>query len=230
MSIALMSAAFRAQVSPTQKLVLLALCDCANDMGECYPSIPLLEGKTSLSERAVQGAVQQLEAAGLLRRELRPGRATVYWMTPAVGAPPQQMRGAARAPTPAAGAPPPPQHVHHTPAAGAPRTIKEPSVEPSQKRIAASTQPSKPPPFSGDENLEKLNGKQLVPLADGWELPETWGVDAEALGWKPADVLKEAEKFRQYWVAGKGAGKHRSVRGWRQSWSNWLTNAERYKR
>ena len=61
-------------------------------------------------------------------------------------------------------------------------------------------------------------------------MPETWGVDAEALGWKPADVLKEAEKFRQYWVAGKGAGKHRSVRGWRQSWSNWLTNAERYNR
>jgi hypothetical protein len=89
--------------------------------------------------------------------------------------------------------------------------------------------PTPPPEFDGN-NAESLNGKALAALAAAWELPEAWGVDAEALGWKPADVLRESERFRQYWVAGKGAGTRRSVKGWRQSWSNWLGKAERMQR
>ena len=81
-----------------------------------------------------------------------------------------------------------------------------------------------PPPFDG-ENAEILNGKAVVPLAAAWELPTQWGEDAEALGFKVADVIREAEKFRQYWVSGKGAGTRRNVKGWRQCWSNWLAKA-----
>lgn len=88
MSIALMSAAFAAPINATQKIVLLALCDCANDHGECYPSVQKLLEKTSLKERAVQAAMAALEAAGYMRREFRNGRSTVYWMTPQ---PPHQM-------------------------------------------------------------------------------------------------------------------------------------------
>lgn len=90
--------------------------------------------------------------------------------------------------------------------------------------------PISPDPFVGDGNLKALNCRSIVPLAASWELPEEWGVDAEALGWQPAEVLKESERFRQYWVAGKGVGKRRSVKGWRQSWSNWLAKAERFAR
>ena len=67
-------------------------------------------------------------------------------------------------------------------------------------------------------------------IAGDWELPEEWGVDAEALGWKPSQVLYQSEKFRQYWTAGKGQGKRRSVKGWRQSWSNWLERAAKDQR
>ena len=81
-----------------------------------------------------------------------------------------------------------------------------------------------PPPFDG-ENAEILNGKAVVPLAAAWELPTPWGEDAEALGFRPADVIREAERFRQYWVSGKGAGTRRNVKGWRQCWSNWLAKA-----
>ena len=81
-----------------------------------------------------------------------------------------------------------------------------------------------PPPFDG-ENAEILNGKAVVPLAAAWELPTQWGEDAEALGFKVADVIREAEKFRQYWTAGKGQGKRRAIKGWRQTWSNWLEKA-----
>ena len=76
----------------------------------------------------------------------------------------------------------------------------------------------------------RIPARVLVPLDPKFDLPSGWGNDAEALGWNPADVLREAEKFRQYWVSGNGAGKHRSVRGWRQSWGNWLSKAERFKR
>ena len=83
-----MSAAFKVQATPTQKLVLLALCDCANDQGECFPSVTLLERKTSLSDRAVQKAIHELEAHGFLSRSMLPGRANTYQITPERGSPP----------------------------------------------------------------------------------------------------------------------------------------------
>lgn len=98
------------------------------------------------------------------------------------------------------------------------------STKPSVGGSAQSAAPQPPPPFDGT-NAEILNGKAVVPIAASFELPEDWGVDAEALGWKPAEVLREAEKFRQYWTAGKGQGTRRAVKGWRQTWSNWLEKA-----
>lgn len=100
-----------------------------------------------------------------------------------------------------------------------------PSVEGSGPARRAAP-PTQAPDFDGN-NAEVLNGKSVVPLAVGWELPEQWGLDAEALGWKPAEVLREAEKYRQYWTAGKGKGTRRSVKGWRQTWSTWLEKAAR---
>jgi hypothetical protein len=98
-----------------------------------------------------------------------------------------------------------------------------PSVETCGAAPSAAP-PNSPPPFDG-KNAEILNGKSVVALSDEWELPERWGFDAEALGFTPAEVLKEAERFRQYWTRGKGKGTRRSVKGWSQSWSNWLGKA-----
>lgn len=86
--------------------------------------------------------------------------------------------------------------------------------------------PTPPPAFDG-LNAEALNGKAVVPIALGFQLPADWGQDALALGFKAADTLREGERFRQYWTVGKGAGTRRSVKGWRQSWSNWLGKAAR---
>lgn len=91
---------------------------------------------------------------------------------------------------------------------------------------AAHPPPSPPPDFDGN-NATALNGKSLARIAQGFELPADWGLDAEALGYKAEEVLREAERFRQYWTAGKGSGKRRTVRGWRQTWSNWLEKASR---
>ena len=86
--------------------------------------------------------------------------------------------------------------------------------------------PTPPPPFDG-KNAEALNGKAVVALASNWELPEQWGLDAEALGFKPAEIVREAEKLRQWATEGRGKGTRRNVKGWRQTWSNWLEKAAR---
>jgi hypothetical protein len=148
MSISLMTAAFKETLTLAQKMVLLALCDNANDQGECYPSVSMLTGKCSMSERGIQTALSQLVADGYVKRDFRKGRSTLYLITdprhwpiltpaphaplprtkctPALDAPPQEVH-----PTPAPDAPPPPQGMHPTPAPGAPITINEPSVKPS---------------------------------------------------------------------------------------------------
>jgi len=112
------------------------------------------------------------------------------------------------------------------------REEKEQEQDPPSSGLPVSppsAEPVYPPTFDG-RNAEALNGKAVVPIAAGWELPEQWGNDAEALGWKPPEVLREAERFRQYWVSGKGSGKRRSVKGWRQAWSNWLGRAAQDQR
>ena len=156
MSIALMTAAFKTNLPPTQRLVFLALCDCANDQGECYPSVQNLIGKTGLSDRGVQRAVAELERLGYVRREVRTGRSTVYWLstdprtsvTPERRSPPNVGH-----PTPERRSPPPPNVGHPTPERRSPRTINEPSIEPSMKQKKAQKRPVPDRPDEVDEQV-----------------------------------------------------------------------------
>ena len=111
-------------MSGPQKAVLISLADNANDEGVCWPSVARISERTCLGERTVQSAIRWLGQAGILSFRERMGRSTMYTLTPAAYAPPQQVR-------PAADAPPPPQERHTPPAAAAPRTVIEPSREPS---------------------------------------------------------------------------------------------------
>lgn len=111
-------------MSGPQKAVLISLADNANDEGVCWPSVARIAERTCLAERTVQTAIKWLCQVGLLSIRERMGRSTMYTLTPAAYAPPQE-------PHPAAAAPPPPQLTTETPAAAAPRTVIEPSSEPS---------------------------------------------------------------------------------------------------
>jgi hypothetical protein len=122
MSTILMSACWPLQgMSPAQKAVLISLADQANDDGYCWPSVGTIAKRTCLSERAVQGAIKWLVSAGLLSADERKGTSSVYQITPAAYAPPQEMRPADAAPRGAGNAPPPPQMLHPTPADAAPK-------------------------------------------------------------------------------------------------------------
>ena len=72
----------RRGLTPTRRLVLLALAEYAEDNGEtCMPAPWLLRRMTGLSRRGVAKTLNALEAAGLIASE--PGGcdgATRYWL------------------------------------------------------------------------------------------------------------------------------------------------------
>jgi DNA-binding transcriptional ArsR family regulator len=57
--------------SPLTKLILLKLCDNANDAGECWPSYQTIADHTEVSKRSVMIHIQKLIDSGLLKKELR---------------------------------------------------------------------------------------------------------------------------------------------------------------
>ncbi|MEE4461050.1 helix-turn-helix domain-containing protein [Azotobacter chroococcum] len=111
-------------MSATNKAVLISLADNANDEGVCWPSVARISERTCLSERAVRNALRWLEEVKLLTSHQRQGRSTWYTVTPASYAPGTKC-------PPAPDAAPPRHDVPHTPAPDAPRTVIEPSSEPS---------------------------------------------------------------------------------------------------
>jgi DNA-binding transcriptional ArsR family regulator len=61
-----------------QKLVLLAIADCANDEGVAWPSIQTIARKSGASARTVQRHIREIEEAGLLEREEVLGKGCFY--------------------------------------------------------------------------------------------------------------------------------------------------------
>lgn len=100
----------------SEKLVLLALADKANVRkgNTAWPSIASISKLTGLSERTVQGAIKTLCASGNITRREVVGKGAVYTVHPRSDC------------TPANAAPP--QNLQDTPAATAPKPLKEPLV------------------------------------------------------------------------------------------------------
>ena len=71
MSVKALTWAFEQPINATEKVVLLALADHANEDGLCWPSISLLVKRAHVGERTVQRAIQSLEDAGFIARERR---------------------------------------------------------------------------------------------------------------------------------------------------------------
>jgi len=71
-----------AQMLPAEKAVLMVFADAASDNGHCWLRVSSIEVKTCLSDRSVQRAVASLVARGYVRRELRLGRSSVFYLIP----------------------------------------------------------------------------------------------------------------------------------------------------
>jgi len=66
-----MNWAWKQELSPTPKLILMALADTADDRGVCWPSVPTLAQKCTVSPRTVQRVIKTLAANGLMVAEPR---------------------------------------------------------------------------------------------------------------------------------------------------------------
>lgn len=196
-----MSAIFDSKtLGPTERLIMLALADHADDAGRCYPSMQRLQERTGLSERAVQTNVRALTDKGYLRVIVGGGKgnANVYFVSanPAAETP-QQMH-------PAADAPQTPQQMRSNPAADAPEpsgTTIEPSVEAAPRR----------------------RRKPEVPIPEGWVPNEKNVEDARKRNLTDAEIRHEASQFRNKHLA-KGS----LFRDWDAAWRTWLGNIGKF--
>ena len=130
MSVSVMTDVWAIDLPDSQKIVLLALADSANDEGHCWPSMATLAKKCSKGERTVQGVIKQLVDAGhLTRKEVR-GKGCNYYVHPRKDCAPADIA--------------PPQITAKTPAVAA----DKPSITIIKKNISAHEMPDDWQPVS----------------------------------------------------------------------------------
>lgn len=135
MSIQLMTLAWKSGFSTGQKMVLLALCDNANDQGECYPSITMLAEKCSIGRTSIFEHLDVLEKSGAVTKHARSGRSTIYKIDPSrfCTSPKSELVRNLNPSRPKSELPPV-QILNPTRPDSEPITINEPSIEPSSKQ------------------------------------------------------------------------------------------------
>jgi lysophospholipase L1-like esterase len=195
--------------SATAKAVLMVLAEASKD-GSCTLSHDTIAERAELSRRAVVGAMQALEAAGLISRRRRAdlhGHRTSDVITLCLGAADALGQGAPEA----SGDHGPkctkqPAYVHLTTRLGAP-DAQEPVCEPVSNR---------------EERACETQRRPLTRISDGF--PDAAAV-AEArayyqhAGWD-IDAEREADRFRD-WHA-----KHeKHYRDWSATWRSWYKKA-----
>lgn len=152
MSVRVMTAVWDTPLPPMEKLVLLALADCANDEGHCWPSAPTLARKSGQGERTVRRCIHSLILKGHLTQQQRLGSSPVYVVHPCQSGTP-----ARAAPLPHR--PPPLPERQATPARAAPKPLKK-HQEPSNSISRAIPDDWQPREFG--------IGTQSRKVTDGW--------------------------------------------------------------
>lgn len=143
-------------IKPTQKLILLALADRADEKHRCWPSLRRLAFDTGFDERTIKSALRAMCEQGIINRTETQGRGYTYYLvdvngredTPLTGCtgyknvPPSSNAGASDVP-PASDVPgtldvppPPSSSVPPPPSLDAPRIYHESINEPSEKKRA----------------------------------------------------------------------------------------------
>lgn len=204
-----MTLVWRMDIAPSDKIVLLALADAANDDGVTWIALKSrrsdkmdLLKKCSLSQRAIQMSLRRLEAGGLIHRCEKPGRGVIYTVF---------AKGA--------------QDMHPLSEGGAPDA-------PGGARRAGGGAPDAPKPSlkhqltlipSGEAPVEKPSRrKPSKPIPESFpdEPCLTWAREQAAKTDRNLSVDREAERFRNH------AQQHdRRCADWAAAWRNWVDKA-----
>ena len=239
MSNALTRAARPLVMDASAKAVLMALCDMArepDDADRPAQAWPPLRGRdgaiglcdwTCLSERSVQRGMQVLLAAGhVSRRQLRHGALyTIHvpaQIDPGGGA---KSSHANMAPedgdTPANIAPEPPltpANMTPTPVILAPTPVNM-----TPKALGSISKREKATPSLSRADQKRETGSRLPP---DFAVPAEWLTwAASERGWSRADVNREADNFRDYWISQPGARGRKS--DWAATWRVWIRKSHR---
>ncbi len=198
------------KAEPTDRLVLLAIADCANDAGaDAYPSMAALTKKTGLHERSVQRSLARLVAIGELVVQPNAGP-----------------RGCNRYRLPLTpGAVPPRQSA--TPADDHPAERHPPGTVPPNPRQSATPTPGTPPPEPSVTHQRTTR----EPSRKGTRLPDDFAITPSMRKWALANVpqlanSRETEKFRNHWAAASG---RTAVKvDWAAAWRNWMLRAAEF--
>jgi hypothetical protein len=206
-------------VTAPEQSVLTALAIMSNDDAQCWPAIngaAGLTGKTKLSERTVQRAVQALKDAGHINWVDKPGRGRVYVVHPRQSDTPNEA-------TPATETPRQPDTRHSdTPVTLTPTPV---TVAPNQP---VSTIPQKATPSS---RVRTTTAKVLH-----FRLPDDWKPSRFADGTVAREIIDRRgqewaraalESFRA-WAANaddkNGAGRKLD---WQAAWVKWVIEQDK---
>lgn len=193
-----MSVVWELDLSPGEKLVLLALADQANDEGrQCWPSVETICRRSGQGERTVRRILAGLEKKNLLTRHHRDGTSTQYHVHPCqIG-------------TPVKTAPLP--KTTETPAKLAPK----PSRTTNKKNIAETDEP-KAEKLACPESVQGSVWKDFIQYRKDKKAPLTptaiKAIESEAVkaGWSLEAALAETmargwQGFKADWVQAKAA-------------------------
>lgn len=205
-------------------LILLALADFADDEGKCWPSMASVAKKARMEERSARRAIRRLQERGWLSCEAGQGgrsKTNVYRVNtvkPGHSVPVSDDKPGPTNPGLESGYEAETRTlvtetrtlVPLNPDPRVPRTIIEPSIEPSE---------------------EKEGARKRTPrgsrLPEDWQLPREWGEWAVSRGWEPDEVIDEAETFRDYWISQPG---QKGVKlDWGATWRTWVKRSQQYR-
>jgi hypothetical protein len=192
-----------------EMLLALALADHAHDDGtHIWPKVEDMAEKTRQSVRAVQYQLRHMEKAGWLiltnsgnggRNQHREYRISPDWLNGAEIA--GLKKGAEIAP------------------------LEKGATDDGKGANGDSKGCNYVHPHITAINHKQPSLERATRLPQDWKLPKTWGefALAEQPTWIDDHVRREADKFRDYWVA--KAGKDATKRDWFATWRNWVRNA-----
>lgn len=203
MSVRIMTAAWAVDLPAGEKLVLLALADCANDEGHCWPGLANLARKTGKSRRSLIDTIHALEKAEHISRDVRIGKGVNYTIHPQASEQLALPIGGAKA---------------------------APVQKPHQCKKAYGSGAKSAPKPSGtvitkkDKPSSRARAKPKQSLPEDWEpKPLTPGsVCAQIIvAWQPGRIERELSKFRNHHIAHGNL-----MSNWQAAWCKWIGNAD----